>query len=67
MNGWQKPWKAYSASLLVVWVVILALVWKFDSRSVLWAVLLIFYGFFVGWLLATVKLVLMNRTPAGKN
>jgi hypothetical protein len=61
MGNWRDSWKAYSIGLFIVWAVVLLLVWSLDSSTQLKDVLLIFYGFFVGWLSATIKLSIINK------
>ena len=61
MNTWGKSWRVYSISLFAVWAIVLLLIWILDSHTQLKNVALMFYGFFVGWLSATIKLVIMNK------
>lgn len=66
MNNWRNSWTAYSVGLLVAWVIVLSLVWKLDTSEQLSSVTLVFYGFFVGWLSATIKVYLMRRNKPTK-
>jgi hypothetical protein len=61
MSNWRNSWKVYSVCLFVVWAIVLLLVWRLDTSAQLKDVALIFYGFFVGWLSATIKLLIMNK------
>ena len=61
MNDIRKSWKIYSIGLLVVWAIVLMLVWILDSRTIFDSVLLLFAGYFVGWLSATVKVLILTK------
>jgi len=62
MNNWRDSWLVYSVGLFIVWAIVLLLVWKLDTSTQLKDVALIFYGYFVGWLSATIKLALIKRS-----
>jgi len=61
MGNWRDSWRVYSIGLFVVWAIVLLLVWRLDTSTQLKDVALIFYGYFVGWLSATIKLSIMNK------
>jgi len=70
MNNWRNSWKVYSIGLFVVWAIVLLLVWALDTSTQLKDVSLIFYGYFVGWLSATIKrsiIIKDLRQPTNKS
>jgi len=67
MSNWRNSWKVYSFGLFIAWAIVLLLVWSLDTSTQLKDVALIFYGFFVGWLSATIKLSMMNKKSKPDN
>lgn len=57
----RNSWNDYSIGLFVVWGVILLLSWIFKSAENFNTISLIFCGYFIGWLSATIKINLMNK------
>jgi len=62
MSNWRNSWRVYSTGLFIVWAIVLFLVWQLDTSAQLKDVSLIFYGYFVGWLSATIKITLLNKS-----
>lgn len=57
----RNSWNDYSIGLFIVWATILLLSWIFKSAENFDTVFLVFLGYFIGWLSATIKLNLMNK------
>lgn len=66
MKNWRNSWTVYSVGLLVVWAVVLLAVWKLDTPTQLKGVALLFAGYFIGWLSATIKRALIIRSQSAK-
>ena len=68
MTNWRNSWTVYSIGLGIVWAIVLILVWLIDTSAQLRMVALLFAGFFVGWLSATIKFIIIRRRQStGKN
>ncbi len=61
MSKSYKSWTIYSVGLFVVWVLIFLARWKLKGTPGLDTIALIFFGYFVGWLSATIKFVLISK------
>lgn len=57
----RNSWNDYSIGLFIVWATILLLSWTFKSAANFDTIFLVFLGFLIGWLAATIKLGLMNK------
>ena len=61
MNKWRDSWTTYSVGLLTAWVMVLALTFGIKGAAGLKNVSLVFLGYFIGWLSATIKVNLMRK------
>ena len=65
MNKSYRSWTIYSIGLFIVWGIIFLARWKLKSSPNLKDLALVFFGFFVGWLAATIKFVLLGKKIYG--
>jgi len=61
MGKWRDSWTVYSVGLLTAWVIVLALTFGIKGAAGLKNVSLVFFGYFIGWLSATIKVNLMRK------
>jgi uncharacterized membrane protein YgaE (UPF0421/DUF939 family) len=54
MSSQMRTYKAYSIGVGAVWAVLLVLAWLLDSTSKQHAIFLVFGGFAIGWISATI-------------
>ena len=54
MNPRMRPYTAYSIGIGIVWAVLLVLAFAFASTSKWHNILIVFAGFVIGWLSATI-------------
>ncbi len=67
MRKSYKSWIIYSIGLFIVWGIIFFIRWKiiYTPIATLRDLSLVFIGFFVGWLSATIKFVLVSNKIYG--
>lgn len=65
MSKSYQSWTIYSLGLFIVWGIIFLVRWKIKSSPDLKDLALIFLGYFVGWLSATIKFVLLSKKIYG--
>ena len=65
MSKSYKSWMVYSAGIFIVWAVVLFVRWRLKGTPDLWDLLLVFGGFFMGWLSATIKFILVSKGKYG--
>jgi hypothetical protein len=65
MSKSYQAWTMYSIGLFIVWAVIFLVRWKLKSSPDLKDLSLIFFGYFVGWLSATIKFILVSKKIYG--
>ncbi|HEY9712798.1 MAG TPA: hypothetical protein V6C72_04975 [Chroococcales cyanobacterium] len=54
MRFWRKSYKAYSIGLLVAWGIALSLIWHVRGQAAFESSLLVFAGYFLGWVSTTI-------------
>jgi len=54
MNPRVRGYTAYSIGVTVVWAVLLLLAWMLDPSRRFDSIVLVFFGFAIGWLSATI-------------
>jgi hypothetical protein len=57
MNSRLRSYTAYSIAVAVVWAVLLLLAWMLDRSGKFDNIVLVFFGFAIGWLSATIARV----------
>jgi hypothetical protein len=57
MNSRLRSYTAYSIGVAVVWGVLLLLAWMLDPSRRFDSIVLVFFGFAIGWLSATIARV----------
>ena len=67
MNKSYRSWIIYSIAIFIVWIIIFFIRWKIIHSSIttLRDLVLVFIEFFVGWLSATIKFVLVSKRIYG--
>ena len=65
MNKAYKSWAMYSIGLFIVWGIIFLIRWHLKSNPNLKDLSLIFAGYFIGWLSATIKFILVSKKIYG--
>lgn len=65
MNKSYRSWTIYSIGIFIVWGIIFLVRWHLKSSLDLKDLALIFLGYFVGWLSATIKFVLLSKKIYG--
>jgi hypothetical protein len=65
MSKSYQSWAVYSVGLFIVWGIIFLVRWNFKSSPDLNDLALIFFGYLVGWLSATIKFVLVSKKIYG--
>jgi hypothetical protein len=50
----KRPYWIFSVAVFVVWAIVLPLSWKLGGNAHFKTVSLIFYGYFIGWLSASI-------------
>jgi hypothetical protein len=65
MKKSYKSWAIYSAGLFIVWAIIFVVRWRLKSTPDLKDLALIFSGYFIGWLSATIKFILVSNKIYG--
>jgi hypothetical protein len=55
-----RSWVIYSFAIFIAWAVVFLIRWGLKGVPSLEYLALIFFGFFVGWLSATIKFILVN-------
>jgi len=61
MSKAYKSWTIYSVGILIAWAIILVSRWELKGNPSFNEILLVFIGFFIGWLSATIKFVLISK------
>jgi hypothetical protein len=61
MSKSYNSWAIYSIGLFVVWALIFLVRSGLKSSPSMNSLLLIFFGYFIGWLSATIKFVLVSK------
>jgi len=65
MNKAYKSWMIYSIGLFAVWGIIFLIRWHLKSSPDLKDLTFVFYGYFIGWLSATIKFILVSKKKYG--
>ena len=65
MKQSYKSWTIYSVGIFIVWAAIFLIRWKTKSNPNLKDLSLLFYGYFLGWLSATIEFVLVSNNIYG--
>ena len=66
MSKSYKSWTIYSIAIFIAWAIILLIRWKLKATPDNFRDYgLIFLGFFIGWLSATIKFVLISKKIYG--
>ena len=65
MSKSYKSWTIYSIGIFIAWTIVLLIRWRLKGTSDLKDIALIFFGFFIGWLSATIKFVLVSKNIYG--
>ena len=65
MKQSYKSWTIFSIGIFIVWAAIFLVRWKIKSNPNLKDLSLLFYGYFLGWLSATIKFVLVSNNIYG--
>jgi len=65
MNKAYKSWVIYSIGLFIVWGIIFLIRWGLKSSPDIKDLSLIFAGYFIGWLSATIKFILVSKKKYG--
>jgi hypothetical protein len=65
MTKSHKSWAIYSVGLFIAWAIVFLIRWRLKGTPDLKDVALIFFGFFIGWLSATIKFVLVSNKIYG--
>jgi hypothetical protein len=60
-----KSWAIYSIGIFIAWAIIVLIRWRLKGTPDLNEIGLIFGGFFIGWLSATIKFVLLSKKIYG--
>ena len=61
MSKSYKSWAIYSAGIFIAWAIIILIRWELKGTPSLADLALVFAGFFIGWLSATIKFILITR------
>jgi hypothetical protein len=65
MSKAYKSWTIYSIGIFIAWAIVFLIRWRLRGTPDLNDVSLIFAGFFIGWLSATTKFVLVSKKIYG--
>ncbi len=65
MSKSSKSWIIYSAGIFIVWAIVLLIRWRLKGTPDLKDVALVFLGYFIGWLSATIKFILVSKKIYG--
>jgi hypothetical protein len=55
----------YSIGIFIAWAIVFLIRWKLKSAPDLSDLALVFAGFFIGWLSATIKFILISKNING--
>jgi len=65
MRKSYKSWIIYSVGIFIVWAIVLVIRWRLKGTPALRDLALVFFGYFIGWLSATIKFVLVSKKIYG--
>lgn len=60
MNKMSRSWTIYSVGLFVVWAILFLVIWLAHGTAMLQELSLVFAGYVLGWLSATIKHFLLT-------
>jgi hypothetical protein len=65
MRKSYKSWTIYSIGIFIAWTIIFFVRWRLKGTPSIHDLALVFCGFVIGWLSATIKFVLVSKKIYG--